>query len=99
MVCIYNSRGRVSIPSLTMWVTEKGEEIYMSYGSHSNDFLLVECQFPSVPFKSHVIKIHIYIDGFYLDNNPSDGVYLDDIILKDLTPSEKEELAGQDCIG
>lgn len=41
----------------------------------------------------------MHIDGFYLDDNPSDGVYLDDIILKDLTPSEKEELAGQDCLG
>lgn len=51
------------------------------------------------PSRPHVTEINMYIDGFYLDNNPSDGVYLDDIILKDLTPSEKEELAGQDCLG
>ncbi|KAL5045450.1 hypothetical protein BDW71DRAFT_208264 [Aspergillus fruticulosus] len=60
--------------------TEKGEEIYMSYGSHSNDFLLVEY-------------------GFYLDDNPSDGVYLDDIILPELTRSEKKELAERECLG
>lgn len=24
--------------------TEKGEELFMSYGSHPNDFLLVECE-------------------------------------------------------
>lgn len=51
------------------------------------------------PSRPHVTEINMYIDGFYLDNNPSDGVYLDDIILKDLTTPEKEELAGQDCLG
>jgi hypothetical protein len=25
------------------WMAEKGEEIYMSYGPHPNDFLFVEC--------------------------------------------------------
>jgi hypothetical protein len=80
-----------------MRITEKGEEIYMSYGPHSNDFLLVECQFPCCSFR--VTEIHMYVDGFYLDDNPSDGVYLDDIILKDLTPPEKDDLAGQDCLG
>ncbi|KAL4750516.1 hypothetical protein BDW72DRAFT_213384 [Aspergillus terricola var. indicus] len=59
---------------------EKGEEIYMSYGPHSNDFLLVEY-------------------GFYLDDNPSDGVYLDNIILPELTRFEKKELAGKECLG
>ncbi|CBF78584.1 hypothetical protein AN7340.2 [Aspergillus nidulans FGSC A4] len=59
---------------------EKGEEIYMSYGPHSNDFLLVEY-------------------GFYLDDNPSDRVYLDDIILPKLTRSEKKELAERECFG
>ncbi|KAL6230874.1 hypothetical protein BDW75DRAFT_221520 [Aspergillus navahoensis] len=59
---------------------EKGEEIYMNYGPHSNDFLLVEY-------------------GFYLDDNPSDGVYLDGIILPELTRSEKKELAEMECFG
>ncbi|KKK16692.1 hypothetical protein P175DRAFT_0487624 [Aspergillus ochraceoroseus IBT 24754] len=59
---------------------EKGEEVYMSYGSHSNDFLLVEY-------------------GFCLDENPSDGIFLDDIILKALTMEEKKELAAQECFG
>ncbi|KAL2829204.1 hypothetical protein BDW59DRAFT_37762 [Aspergillus cavernicola] len=59
---------------------EKGEEIYMSYGSHSNDFLLVEY-------------------GFCLDNNPSDSIYLDDIIFPELTRAEKTELAAHDFFG
>lgn len=32
------------------------------------------------------------IDGFYLDENGSDAIYLDDIVFRDLTASEKEEL-------
>ncbi|EED13908.1 hypothetical protein TSTA_101480 [Talaromyces stipitatus ATCC 10500] len=52
---------------------KKGEEIYMSYGPHPNDFLFVEY-------------------GFYLDHNKSDSLFLDDIIFKDFTVAEKEEL-------
>ncbi|RDW79257.1 uncharacterized protein DSM5745_06109 [Aspergillus mulundensis] len=59
---------------------EKGEEVYMSYGAHSNDFLLVEY-------------------GFCPDQNPSDGVYLDDIILPELTRSERKELAEREHFG
>ncbi|RAL04794.1 ribosomal N-lysine methyltransferase [Aspergillus ibericus CBS 121593] len=59
---------------------EKGEEIFMSYGSHSNDFLLVEY-------------------GFSLPTNPSDTIYLDDIIFQDLTTAQKKELAAQGIFG
>ncbi|KAL4931982.1 uncharacterized protein BDV17DRAFT_301531 [Aspergillus undulatus] len=59
---------------------EKGEEVYMNYGEHSNDFLWVEY-------------------GFFLDNNPSDGIYLDDIILPTLSRSEKKELVEYNCLG
>ncbi|KAL4807604.1 hypothetical protein BDV18DRAFT_106062 [Aspergillus unguis] len=59
---------------------EKGEEIYMSYGSHSNDFLLVEY-------------------GFYLEDNPSDAVYLDGIILADLDAGQTKDLAEYDYFG
>ncbi|KAL3467795.1 hypothetical protein BJX64DRAFT_123332 [Aspergillus heterothallicus] len=59
---------------------EKGEEIYMSYGSHSNDFLLIEY-------------------GFCLDDNPSDAIYLDDIVIPALTEKQKEELAAHDYLG
>ncbi|KAL4812737.1 hypothetical protein BDW67DRAFT_193228 [Aspergillus spinulosporus] len=38
-------------------------------------------------------------DGFYLNDNPSDRVYLDDIILPKLTRSEKKELAERECFG
>ncbi|RAL14890.1 ribosomal N-lysine methyltransferase [Aspergillus homomorphus CBS 101889] len=59
---------------------EQGEEIYMSYGSHSNDFLFVEY-------------------GFFLPTNPSDSIYLDDIIFQDLTLEQKKDLAAQDLFG
>ncbi|KAL4797910.1 ribosomal N-lysine methyltransferase [Aspergillus venezuelensis] len=59
---------------------EKGGEIYMNYGEHSNDFLWVEY-------------------GFYLPNNPSDSIYLDEIIIPALSQSEKKELTEQGCFG
>ncbi|PYI21046.1 ribosomal N-lysine methyltransferase [Aspergillus violaceofuscus CBS 115571] len=59
---------------------EQGEEIFMSYGSHSNDFLFVEY-------------------GFFLPTNPSDSIYLDDIIFHDLTIEQKKDLIGQDLFG
>ncbi|PYH96201.1 ribosomal N-lysine methyltransferase [Aspergillus ellipticus CBS 707.79] len=59
---------------------EKGEEIFMSYGAHSNDFLFVEY-------------------GFSLPTNPSDTIYLDDIIFSELTIAQKQELAGQEIFG
>ncbi|GES60059.1 ribosomal N-lysine methyltransferase [Aspergillus terreus] len=55
---------------------EKGEEIYMSYGPHSNDFLLVEY-------------------GFFLDDNPNDAIFLDDIILREFTPSDRKALSSR----
>ncbi|KNG85878.1 putative SET domain-containing protein [Aspergillus nomiae NRRL 13137] len=59
---------------------DEGEEIYMSYGPHPNDFLFAEY-------------------GFYLDENESETLYLDDIILKDLGPSLQEELEFQQYYG
>ncbi|KAI9933715.1 hypothetical protein ASPWEDRAFT_35628, partial [Aspergillus wentii DTO 134E9] len=59
---------------------EKGEEVYLSYGSHSNDFLFIEY-------------------GFFLDDNPSDSIYLDDIIFHDLTKADQHELKLRDCYG
>ncbi|PWY88936.1 ribosomal N-lysine methyltransferase [Aspergillus heteromorphus CBS 117.55] len=59
---------------------EKGEEIFMSYGAHSNDFLFVEY-------------------GFTLPTNPSDSIYLDDIIFASLSTAQKKELAAQEIFG
>ncbi|KAJ5726381.1 uncharacterized protein N7483_007738 [Penicillium malachiteum] len=54
---------------------EKGDEVYMSYGNHPNDFLLAEY-------------------GFFLDQNESDCVYLDAIVLRDIdSPDKQEELS------
>ncbi|KAE8151936.1 SET domain-containing protein [Aspergillus avenaceus] len=59
---------------------DEGEEIYMSYGPHPNDFLFAEY-------------------GFYLDENESETLYLDDIILQELPPSLHEELEFQQYYG
>jgi hypothetical protein len=34
--------------------TDEGEEIYMSYGPHPNDFLLTECKY--IPMVIHVTR-------------------------------------------
>ncbi|PYH98747.1 ribosomal N-lysine methyltransferase [Aspergillus ellipticus CBS 707.79] len=52
---------------------EEGQEIYISYGSHPNDFLFTEY-------------------GFYLEENASETLYLDDLIFRDLSPALQEEL-------
>ncbi|KAJ5624579.1 hypothetical protein N7510_000888 [Penicillium lagena] len=49
-----------------------GEEVFISYGSHPNDFLLAEY-------------------GFFLDENSSDAIYLDDIVFQDIKNHEKRE--------
>lgn len=38
-------------------------------------------------------------DGFFLDTNFSDALYLDDIIFQDLTPSEVEDLKNEGYYG
>ncbi|CAL5866511.1 uncharacterized protein PFLUO_LOCUS720 [Penicillium psychrofluorescens] len=49
-----------------------GEEVFISYGTHPNDFLLAEY-------------------GFFLDENSSDAIYLDDIVFQDIKNHEKQE--------
>ncbi|KAL4906894.1 hypothetical protein BDW74DRAFT_176495 [Aspergillus multicolor] len=59
---------------------EAGEEIFMSYGNHPNDFLFTEY-------------------GFYLDENESETLYLDDIVFRELSSSQQEELSLQQYFG
>jgi hypothetical protein len=40
---IFLPRGLGKVSDCTAYL-EKGEEIYMSYGPHPNDFLLIECK-------------------------------------------------------
>lgn len=66
----------------------------MSYGPHSNDFLFTECKPTSPPIPPHLYHNRIlnHLDGFYLDTNASETLYLDEIILQDLNASKQEEL-------
>ncbi|KAL4939048.1 hypothetical protein BDV06DRAFT_42441 [Aspergillus oleicola] len=59
---------------------EAGEEIFMSYGPHPNDFLFTEY-------------------GFFLDENESETLYLDDVIFQDLSPTLQGELNLQQYFG
>lgn len=67
----------------------------MSYGPHPNDFLFAECKplwEPIIPIQRSPKPTYICIDGFFLDENDSEAVYLDDIILQDLDASQQEDL-------
>ncbi|KAL7923060.1 hypothetical protein ACQKWADRAFT_291107 [Trichoderma austrokoningii] len=59
---------------------EEGEELYISYSSHSNDYNLLEY-------------------GFIPDENPSDDVYIDDVVVPKLSESQKADLEKQDLSG
>lgn len=61
----------------------------MSYGPHPNDFLLAECGFPGL---LSVRRLWIRLDGFFLDHNDSEAIYLDDLVFRDLNDSQLEEL-------
>lgn len=59
---------------------KKGEELFISYSRHSNDYNLLEY-------------------GFIPDENPSDDVYIDDVVFPKLSKSHKEELKKRDLLG
>lgn len=60
----------------------------MSYGSHPNDFLLAECEYSST---HNITLADAFLDGFILDKNESDCIYLDDIVFRDITSPDKQE--------
>jgi hypothetical protein len=64
----------------------------MSYGPHPNDFLFIECMRASFPIPTPSNTDNAYKDGFCLEENESDALFLDGIIFKDFTVAEKEEL-------
>ncbi|KAL5088311.1 hypothetical protein Trisim1_006762 [Trichoderma cf. simile WF8] len=61
-------------------VYKKGEELFISYSRHSNDYNLLEY-------------------GFIPDENPSDDVYIDDVVFPKLSKSHKAELKKRDLLG
>ena len=65
----------------------------MNYGSHPNDTLLAECEkvllFSSFQRADFVSSLSI--DGFFLDVNEADSIYLDDIVFRDIQTAEQQE--------
>ncbi|MCJ1469926.1 hypothetical protein MMC07_008570 [Pseudocyphellaria aurata] len=62
-------------------VYETGEEIFVSYGNHSNDFLLVECAKRTYPNVVYIFTNSILQDGFVLEENKWDYLPIDDLVL------------------
>lgn len=72
---------------------EEGEEVFMNYGSHPNDTLLAECEKVLLFFflrRADFIP-PLSIDGFFLDVNEADSIYLDDIVFRDIQTAEQQE--------
>lgn len=59
---------------------KKGEELFISYSTRSNDYNLLEY-------------------GFIPDENPTDDIYIDDVILPKLSKDQKAELEKRDLLG
>jgi hypothetical protein len=72
---------------------EEGEEVFMNYGTHPNDTLLAECEkvLPSSSLRRTDILPSLSIDGFFLDVNEADSIYLDDIVFRDIHSAEQQE--------
>ena len=53
--------------------------------------------------KRHIISLVsemlIRLDGFHLEENKSEALYLDDIVLRELSSSQQEELYLQQYLG
>ncbi|KAL4994321.1 hypothetical protein BDV10DRAFT_197609 [Aspergillus recurvatus] len=77
------------------WNDAIGMVPFADYFNHKDD-ASCEVTFDGENYRFRAARCY---DGFYLDDNPSDGVYLDDIILPELTQSEKRELAERECFG
>ncbi|PGH26715.1 hypothetical protein AJ80_01661 [Polytolypa hystricis UAMH7299] len=59
---------------------DKGEELFVSYGNHTNDVLLTEY-------------------GFVPEQNKWDAIFLDDVILKDLSGENLQDLEWERYLG
>lgn len=55
----------------------------------------------NVSLRLNCIKLltHLDTDGFFLDYNPCDAIFLDDLILKELSGPELEKLRNRDLHG
>ncbi|KAL9582264.1 MAG: hypothetical protein Q9212_003394 [Teloschistes hypoglaucus] len=70
---------------------DAGEEVYVSYGRHDNDFLLVECQssYSEAPVQAQDLTLK-GADGFILDLNRWDCTSVDHILSKHLANTAAE---------
>ena len=75
----------------------------MCYGAHPNDFLFAECKNRTILIPTsclvHSVRLTYMPDGFFLDENESDAVYLDDIVFRFLSPADQDELKLQQYYG
>jgi len=74
-----------------------GDQVFVSYGPHNNDFLLCECKILCAPLVHNSNRNRT--DGFIFDNNKYDDVKIDSFILPRLNQVQKSHLEGRDFLG
>ncbi|KAI9703262.1 MAG: hypothetical protein M1836_007828 [Candelina mexicana] len=81
-------------------IYEPGEEIHVTYAKRNNDYLLVECTFPSPsPLALFLLRRNGHIDGFILPKNRWDELSLDHLIIQRLTDHQQGELRNAGYYG
>ena len=63
-----------------MSLSEAGDEVFISYGRHSNDFLLVECESIYSCESRPMAKVERK-DGFVLEKNQWDSTSVDPFVM------------------
>lgn len=83
----------------TVHSAAQGQELHISYGKHSNDFLMVECESCIIaPGPRSTTYSHI-TDGFTMAPNAADHISVDHLILHRLSASQRQELEGANLLG
>lgn len=101
-------RQGVSVCGATNHVTQERTDSNLVSQRKAKKFISATAHIQMIIFSSNVSvqqnvvelsNIHYKADGFFLNHNQYDAIFLDDLTLKDLTASELEELKMRHLYG